>query len=274
MAIFTRRSAAPSRYSVRSAPGWRQRTLRIDVFDTRAPGLDNERERESLILIDRADEHVWAAIVCRGLMRRSWPAAAILALVLVCMVAAMAAANNWGSSVNTGGTAAHACDTSVYSQCRANNQYHDVWINSSNDDLMEEIQWSMLNYNAVAPPMSMAQFAPPSPYYAVDVEVRAASYPTTMSLAWTACKGPASDPLMQYGGTEANHDRWCRPQILRFNTYYMASHFPTDAKQRYLACHELGHTVGLRHTNESSGTCMLRSTITPNTPHGYDDEQP
>jgi hypothetical protein len=178
--------------------------------------------------------------------------------------AGVTAANNWGSSVGTGGTTGHICDDTIYSQCVADNSTHNVWITSTDTDLMEEIPWSMLNYTSVAPPIRMIEVHPSPPDFYQDVEVRAASYPSVQALAWTQCNGPASDPLMTYGGSEANHDRWCKPQVLRYNTFFRTSHFPTDAKQRYIACHELGHTIGLRHTNETSGTCLLKATITPN----------
>ncbi len=95
-----------------------------------------------------------------------------------------------------------------------------------------------------------------------DVEVLLANQPSIQALAYTACAAGAD-----YGGSDANHTRWCRPQRFVYNTFYAASHFPTDNNKRYIACHELGHTIGLQHPypspSEPPQTCMKSATITP-----------
>lgn len=47
---------------------------------------------------------------------------------------------------------------------------------------------------------------------------------------------------------------WGRGQYLRYNAAMMHEYQNTIAARRGLACHELGHTLGLRHT--SGSTCM------------------
>jgi Matrixin len=76
-------------------------------------------------------------------------------------------------------------------------------------------------------------------------------------VAWVDCDGTNTGT----GGTHPN--RWCRGQIMRFNSYYY--HFSSrvyddDAQRQNVACHELGHTVGLRHheTVPAVGSCMYR----------------
>jgi len=70
---------------------------------------------------------------------------------------------------------------------------------------------------------------------------------------------------MQYGGSDSTHTRWCRPQRLYYNTYYEAGYFPDPNPKRYIACHELGHTIGLRHprAGETLVTCMRSASIEP-----------
>ncbi len=54
-----------------------------------------------------------------------------------------------------------------------------------------------------------------------------------------------------YGGSASNHTRWCKPQMVRFNESYAQATGQPD----YIFCHELGHTIGLRHSGEF-GSCM------------------
>jgi hypothetical protein len=42
-----------------------------------------------------------------------------------------------------------------------------------------------------------------------------------------------------------------------YNLTYHDGYFPTDNAKRYIACHELGQTLGLRHTTAAS--CMKRA---------------
>lgn len=74
----------------------------------------------------------------RGSTRR-FGLVSTLVMLSTLMSAPVARANNWGSSVGTGGTSAHVCDTTVYSMCVADNQYHLIWIQSADEDLNEEI---------------------------------------------------------------------------------------------------------------------------------------
>lgn len=75
-------------------------------------------------------------------------------------------------------------------------------------------------------------------------------------IAWTQCASGAS-----YGGSESNGTRWCVPQEFRWNTAYNYTQ-TTNAHRNYVACHELGHTLGLRHRSSGS-TCMRVATISP-----------
>jgi len=106
-----------------------------------------------------------------------------------------------------------------------------------------------------------------------DVIVLAADHGQNGAAGWTYC--PPDSPQ----GTNAHGHRWCRHQELHFNlNARYAVYFGDDASRDYMACHELGHTLGLRHWGnppESDGpaaaTCM--NADTPNGPtdlHEFD----
>jgi hypothetical protein len=52
-------------------------------------------------------------------------------------------------------------------------------------------------------------------------------------------------------GSGGNHPNvWCRGQRIRFNLWWYthrSGYLDTAAQRRNIACHELGHTLGLRH---------------------------
>lgn len=116
----------------------------------------------------------------------------------------------------------------------------------------------MSYYSSNVPPIQMSELYPTPPNNA-DVKVYLINS-STNALAWTQCASGAI-----YGGSDASHTRWCIPQILYCNTRFEADYFPSDTAKRYIACHELGHTIGLRHpgSGETLTTCMRSATITP-----------
>ena len=75
-----------------------------------------------------------------------------------------------------------------------------------------------------------------------DVIVRASNYGQNGAAGWVWC--PPSSPQ----GRNEKGDRWCRHQRLYFylNPTY-AAFFGDRASRDYMACHELGHTIGLHH---------------------------
>lgn len=79
-----------------------------------------------------------------------------------------------------------------------------------------------------------------------DLNVQDLALGATGWWAATYCHSSAT-----YGGSDASHTRWCRPQILTYNTSYSVG----VAQPYHLACHELGHSVGLRHYN-TDASCM------------------
>jgi hypothetical protein len=106
-----------------------------------------------------------------------------------------------------------------------------------------------------------------------DVIVFAGDHGQNGAAGWVYC--PSDAPQ----GTNARGDRWCRHQELHFNlNVRYAVYFGDDASRDYMACHELGHTIGLRHWGNPphsdgppAATCM--NADTPNGPvdlHQFD----
>jgi hypothetical protein len=56
-----------------------------------------------------------------------------------------------------------------------------------------------------------------------------------------------------------------QPQLFVWNTRWEPTHYPTSDNKRYIACHELGHTIGLQHpaAGETDPTCMKSATMNP-----------
>ena len=83
---------------------------------------------------------------------------------------------------------------------------------------------------------------------------------------WVNCPNSA-----QTGGSHP--DRWCYGQKLTINLTYDGG-FSTWYGKRALACHELGHTVGLRHPNVSGrNTCMYTGAPDNATSYTYSSNE-
>lgn len=101
-----------------------------------------------------------------------------------------------------------------------------------------------------------------------DVTARELNYGSTGVVGWVDCP-----PTAFQGGSHPSHH--CADQILRLNDVYDFQ-YDTTNEARSVVCHELGHTVGLRHSNDvdSPGSCMFRVGPDPTriglTPHDYE----
>ena len=94
-----------------------------------------------------------------------------------------------------------------------------------------------------------------------DVQVFDADYGDFGVWGWVWCPNTS--------WTSGSHpNKACRPQWLRFNLYW-GSAFDSQFERRYMACHEFGHTLGLRHISNTS-SCMYANVATSRTLLSHD----
>ena len=90
-----------------------------------------------------------------------------------------------------------------------------------------------------------------------DVMVMDGYYGTSEYAGWTQCTDGAA-----YGGS--GRYRWCQPQLIMYNLSRTGYFFNGGSRRRMIACHELGHTLGLQHTS-ATASCMEKDANTSET---------
>lgn len=132
-----------------------------------------------------------------------------------------------------------------------NDGIHPVIFFSVESDMATATRWSMTNNYNTHPDISMYEVTGSSAW---DVAVSDASYGANGFHGWVDCP-----PSAQQGGSHPNY--YCMDQELRYNYTYSAD-FDTLTERRSVACHELGHTLGLRHPAAATnlGSCMHNGT--------------
>jgi hypothetical protein len=153
----------------------------------------------------------------------------------------------------------------------ADNRWHYVYVDPSvPEDLAASVREAMAD---VYDPTALVLIEQSRVTALTDVIVYAADYGENGAAGWVYC--PPDAPQ----GINAQGDRWCRNQELYYNLNpRYGAFFGDDASRDHLACHEMGHTLGLRHWGnppDSEGppaaTCM--NADTPNGPldlHDFD----
>jgi hypothetical protein len=205
--------------------------------------------------------------VTNRLLRLALAAAALLVLA---QSPFPAVANHGGRSIGS----LFTCDRPVYPpRCTsvADNLIHIVAFDASlTDGLASSLRDTMAeDYD----PTDLRMIETREVTSATDVTVFSEDYGDIGAAGWVYC--PSDAPQ----GTNSEGDRWCRQQELRLNLNPRYSvFFADDASRDHVTCHELGHTIGLRHWGnppESRGpaaaTCMNANT--PNGPtqlHQFD----
>lgn len=104
---------------------------------------------------------------------------------------------------------------------------------------------------------------------ATDVIAFSRDYGDNGAAGWVYC------PLDSPQGTNPSGARWCRQQELHLNlNARYGAFFADDPSRDHVTCHEMGHTVGLRHWGnppQTSGTDVGATCMNANNPDGPTD---
>lgn len=193
---------------------------------------------------------------------RTLAASVALLLLLAAISAAPAAADHEGSQVGS----LLNCNRPVEPpRCVSvgNDRFHYVYIDASVPaNLAESVRHAIAEYDTTTALVVIEQ---PRITSVTDVIVYAADHGANGAAGWVNCPPEARQ------GTNRHGHRWCQGQELHFNlNARYAAYFGDVASRDYMACHEMGHTVGLRHWGNpprsdgpAAPTCMQ-----PDVPNG------
>jgi hypothetical protein len=159
-----------------------------------------------------------------------------------------------------------ACDRPVTPpRCTsvADNMRHLVHFDAT---LTEPLRIAMRAALAVYDGTEMIVSEQARPNRMTDVVVFSQDYGDNGAAGWVYCPPDAPQGVNPVG------DRWCRLQELHLNVNARyGAFFADDGSRAHVTCHELGHTVGLRHWGnppQTSGSDVGATCMNANTPDG------
>jgi hypothetical protein len=190
----------------------------------------------------------------RHVKRWGRTAFAFAALAAFSLVVPVGAGHNWGAADSS--TDDILCTDQNHpqahkSECSANGLYHQVYIF---DEVPSNLETALVNsleedYEPV-PGLTAVRVSDPLAS-GVDVKIYYRTVNSNWPRAWTTC-----DHFADYGLVNVRYHMWCQPHRIYYQAYPEANDCWNNAAcRRWLACHELGHTLGLQHASRTT-TCM------------------
>ncbi len=171
-------------------------------------------------------------------------AAAAFATLLL-LFAPFPAAANFGSTRPYDHTPGEGCVS------LANNKWHAVRFYSVTADVRSGVSWGIIEYDSTDL-VVYSTTSDPLP----DVRVYDWYYGTQVA-AWVDCPHDNTGT-----GSYGQNLDWCRGLTLKVDLGMTDNYNFTATNWRHVGCHELGHTVGLRHRSSTS-TCMSQCLFPP-----------
>jgi hypothetical protein len=193
-----------------------------------------------------------------------------LALLLGLAFPTTVGGSNWGVTDHT-----HECDGTVFSQCNARSGIAYVFFAVVTDPdgfIKPATRWEMTNEFTPIPDIVAFET---TDLFAATVRIYTSDN-NNGYWSWTTCAGGAAK------GNQGTRYAWCDPQVLYFNNgvnYGFPTKFNSESQARAIACHELGHTYGLRHATSASdggsnwsASCMKKSqSVNIHLTNGHDE---
>lgn len=169
-----------------------------------------------------------------------------LSAVLAGSLPGVALATNWGSNTASAGTAAHPCDYDIYSQCIADSGIHRVYLGylTAGSGMIAATRTALGVYDAVRDVTAVEWSIPDA-----DAVMKEGNYGSIGWWAYTACESTATP-------TGVDPRVWCYPQKVVFNLTHPDNWDAGPTGRSAVACHELGHTLGLRHAISTESSCL------------------
>jgi hypothetical protein len=132
------------------------------------------------------------------------------------------------------------------------------------DDLADSLAQALRE--AYDEPTKLTMIVQASPTDDTDAIAFSTDYGENGAAGWVYC--PTDAPQ----GINPSGHRWCRQQEIHFNLNpRYAAFFADDGSRDHVTCHELGHTLGLRHWGnppQTQGSDIGETCMNANTPDG------
>jgi hypothetical protein len=186
----------------------------------------------------------------------------LAALVLLAQLAAPVSAHHIGRPIGSFSNCQRPVTPPRCSSVGNDRRHYVVFDATLTVGLAESLRDTILeDYDATTLEMFIQDAVTPE----TDVIAFSQDYGNNGAAGWVYC--PPSSPQ----GINRQRHRWCQQQELHFNLNpSVGIYFADDGSRDHVACHELGHTLGLRHWGNppNSAAPEASTCMNANTPDG------